>query len=201
MSSKDNKKEESKLHLEEGEHNLLLDHNYDGIQELNHPLPSWWTWIWGITIVHSIGYFVYYEFMKGPSLKDEFNTDYAKVKALQEAEKLKHTLFNTEKFSIYTSVDNKPKAEEVFVNNCLPCHAEGGKGDIGPNLTDDHWLVAKGTAESVYDVVFNGSVDNGMPAWNEVLTPEEIYLATAYVMSVKNTFVKGKEPEGAKVEN
>jgi cytochrome c oxidase cbb3-type subunit 3 len=80
----------------------------------------------------------------------------------------------------------------------LPCHAENGKGDVGPNLTDDHWIIAHGTPETVYDVVFHGSEANGMPIWSEMLSKDEIYQAVAYVMTFKNTFLKGKGPEGVK---
>lgn len=192
-------KKETQLDVKDDEKHLLLDHAYDGLQELNHPLPSWWVWIWIITIVHSIGYFVYYEFLQGPSLKVEFQKDYARVMAAQEIERQKSLLFKLDKYLVHNNPEGLKKAHEVFEMNCVPCHAEGGKGDIGPNLTDDHWIVAKGTPESIYDVIYNGSLENGMPEWGTVLTNEEIYLAVTYVMSVKNKFIKGKAPQGERI--
>jgi cytochrome c oxidase cbb3-type subunit 3 len=194
--------DENKLHIEPDEKHLLLDHNYDGIQELNHPLPNWWNIIFYTSVVFSVGYFVYYQFLSGPSLREEFKQDYAKVKAAQEEFKKLNSAFKPELYAAVANEQGIKKGEEVFVNNCLPCHAENGKGDIGPNLTDKHWIAAKGTPDTIYQVVYNGREDNGMPPWNEVLSSEEIYLAVSYVMSLKNTFQKGgKEPQGELIEN
>lgn len=196
-----NEKNETTLIVKEDEKQLLLDHNYDGIQELNHPLPSWWNFIFYAAIIYSIGYFIYYQFLNGPTLKEEFNKEYAAVLVNQEAFRKSNTAFKPEMYQAVANPNGIKQGEEVFVNNCLPCHAENGKGDIGPNLTDAYWLVAKGTPETIYNVVFNGSEENGMPPWNDVLTPEEIYLAVSYVTSLKNTNVRGgKEPQGEKIE-
>lgn len=199
MSQYEDKK--SKLIVKEDEKELLLDHNYDGIQELDHPLPSWWNFIFYAAIIYSVGYFVYYQFLNGPTLKEEFDKDYAAVLINQEAFRKSNTAFKPEMYQAVANAKGIKQGEEVFVNNCLPCHAENGKGDIGPNLTDEYWLVAKSTPETIYNIVFNGSEENGMPPWNDVLTPEEIYLAISYVTSLKNTYQKGgKEPQGEKIE-
>lgn len=197
-----NKNEENKLHVEADEKHLLLDHDYDGIQELNHPLPNWWNVIFYVSIFFGIAYFAYYQMMGGPSLKDEFKKDYAKVVAAQEEYKKQNSAFNAETYASINTAEGVKKGEEVFVNNCLPCHGEKGIGDIGPNLTDEYWIVAKSTPETIYNVVFNGSEENGMPPWAEVLTSDEIYQAVAYVSSLKNTHQKGgKAPQGEKIED
>jgi cytochrome c oxidase cbb3-type subunit 3 len=192
-------KQEEKIEVKEDEKHLLLDHSYDNIQELNHPLPSWWNTILGISIVFSIGYFVYYQFMQGPTLQEEFEVEYKTVMAKQEAFKKRESGFDEVYYSKILSNNGVKTGKEVYVVNCLPCHAEGGIGDVGPNLTDDHWILAKGTPDSVYSVIFNGSEANGMPIWSEMISKDEIYQALAYVMTFKNTFKKGKEPEGVKV--
>jgi cytochrome c oxidase cbb3-type subunit 3 len=199
MSQSNN--EENKLHVEPDEKHLLLDHDYDGIQELNHPLPNWWNMILFVSIIFSIGYFIYYVIMSGPSLREEFKKDYAIVQAAQEEVKKLNAAFKPDMYAAVANPEGIKKGEEVFVNNCLPCHAEKGKGDIGPNLTDKYWIAAKGTPDTIYFVVYHGREDNGMPPWNEVLTQEEMYLAVAYVMSIKNTFQKGKEPQGELIED
>ena len=195
-------KNKTELHVEKDEKHLLLDHSYDGIQELNHPLPSWWNFIFYVAIIYSIGYFVYYQFLGGPTLREEFEKNYAKVLTAQAEAKRINSAFKIERYQALANADGIKRGEEVFVNNCMPCHAENGRGDIGPNLTDKHWLVAKSTPETIYNIAFNGSEVNGMPPWGEVLTPEEIYLATAYVSSLKNTFQKnGKAPQGELIED
>lgn len=192
-------KQDEKLEVKEDEKHLLIDHSYDNIQELNHPLPSWWNVIWGISIVYSLGYFAYYQFMDGPSLEQEFQTELSQVVAKQDEYKKKESGFNQDYYAKIVSEKGVAKGKEVYELNCLPCHAENGIGDVGPNLTDDHWLIAKGTPESIYKVVFNGSEANGMPIWSEMISKDEIYQAVAYVMTFKNTFKKGKEPEGIKI--
>jgi cytochrome c oxidase cbb3-type subunit III len=197
MSDKINEK----LDVKPDEKHLLLDHDYDGIQELNHPLPGWWNFIFYAAIIFSVIYFAYYQFLGGPSLRDEFKVSYDKVLLAQAEFKRLNSAFNLEFYHSIVADDGVKKGAVVYENNCLPCHAEKGQGDIGPNLTDDHWLVAKSTPDTIYNIVFNGSEENGMPAWAEVLTKEEIYQATAFVSSLKNTFVKGKAAEGEKIEN
>lgn len=194
-------KQETKLHVEENEKHLLLDHDYDGIQELNHPLPFWWSATFYGGIVFAICYLAYYQFMGGPTLRDEFKKEYAVIAAHQEEFKKQESAFNPEVFAKFNTPDGIKKGEEVFTNNCVACHLEKGKGDIGPNLTDEYWLWAKGTPETVYPVVFNGVVDNGMPNWSEVLSRDEIYQVVAYVQTLHLTHqAGGKAPQGNKVE-
>jgi cytochrome c oxidase cbb3-type subunit 3 len=194
-------KEQTKLHVEENEKHLLLDHSYDGIQELNHPLPSWWQFLFYGGIVYAIAYFSYYQFMGGPSLRDEFNKDYAVIVASQAEFKKKEGMFNPELYVTFSTPENIKKGEEVFTNNCVACHLEKGRGDIGPNLTDEYWLWAKGTPETTYPIVFNGVVENGMPNWSEVLSRDEIYQVVAYVQTLHLTHQpNGKAPQGNKVE-
>ena len=196
----ENQNTDEKLIVKSDEQHLLLDHNYDGIQELNHPLPNWWNGIFFISFLFAVGYFAYYQLMDGPSLKDEFNSDYAKIAAVREQFRLANAEFKQQIYDKILAEDGVNKGKAVYELNCLPCHMEQGRGDVGPNLTDDHWLLAKGTPETIYPVVFNGSVDNGMPAWGEMISSEEIYQAVAYVMTFHNTFVKdGKEPQGEKI--
>lgn len=192
-------KKETKLDVKEDEKHLLIDHAYDDIQELNHPLPSWWNTILVISFAYSVGYFVYYQFLGGPTLKEEFNKDFKVILAKQQEFKKMESAFSQEYYAKVISEKGVEKGKEVYEINCLPCHAENGVGDVGPNLTDDHWLIAKGTPDTIYSVVFHGSEANGMPIWSEMISKDEIYQSVAYVMTFRNTFKKGKAPEGVKV--
>lgn len=194
-------KEETKLHVQDDEKHLLLDHSYDGIQELNHPLPSWWSFMFYAGIAFAVVYFVYYQFLGGPSLRAQFNKDYAVIVASQAEFKKKEGLFNPDLYVQFSTHEQIKKGEEIFTNNCVACHLEKGRGDIGPNLTDEYWLWAKGTPETIYPVVFNGVVENGMPNWSEVLSRDEIYQVVAYVQTLHHSHQpQGKAPQGNKVE-
>lgn len=188
------------VEIKSDEKHLVLDHNYDGIIELNHPLPSWWSFGFYAGIIFAIGYFIYYQLMGGPSLRQEFDKNYAEVRTKQEEYKKLHGGWDPNQFTAWNNPSGISAGMQVYTDNCLQCHMEGGRGDVGPNLTDDHWINSKGTPETNYTVVYNGSEENGMPAWGEVLTTEEMYQVLAYVQTFKNTFIKdGKAPQGEKV--
>lgn len=192
-----------KLHILDDEKELLLDHDYDGIQELNHPLPSWWVWIWAVSIVFCIPYAMYYHFAGGPDLSEELERNMVAINQLREAAANDLSKFELEHFTTWTTEnDAKVLAAEVWEENCLSCHAADGGGDIGPNLTDDYWIIVKErTPEALFAMIRDGSEDNGMPAWGEILSKEEIYAAITQVMDFKGTTpAEPKEPQGEKVE-
>lgn len=190
------------LHLEEGEHKILLDHSYDGIQELDHPLPSWWKFTFYGGIAFAIFYFILYQIMGAPTLREEFKKDYAVIQSLQEKFNLQNGAFDEKKYQAVLASDGVKKGQTVFETNCVACHKEKGIGDIGPNLTDEYWLWAKGTAATIYPVVFNGVPQNGMPTWSGTLSNDEIYQVVAYVQTLHNTHQPGgKALQGVKVED
>ncbi len=198
--SDNNSNNEQNVQVLEDEKHLLLDHSYDGIHELDHNLPSWWQFTFWGGIVFAVLYFIFYQIMGGPTLRDEFKKEWAKISAIQEEVKKKSGGFDQAFYDKVVAEDGVKKGLEVFTNNCVACHKEQGIGDIGPNLTDKYWLHAKGTPETIYPVVFNGVPDNGMPTWGGVLSTEEIYQAVAYVQSLHHKNLPGKDPQGEAVE-
>ncbi|WP_127715877.1 cbb3-type cytochrome c oxidase N-terminal domain-containing protein [Halobacteriovorax sp. HLS] len=192
-----------KLHVLDDEKDLLLDHDYDGIQELNHPLPSWWVWMWAASIVFSIPYFMYYHMAGGPSLAEALEKDMVKINELKAVAANDLSKFDIEHYNTWVeNNDAKALAATVWEENCLSCHAADGGGDIGPNLTDNYWLnITERTPQAIFKVVRDGVEDNGMPAWGEVLSKEEIYAAITQVMAFKGTTpAEPKEPQGEKIE-
>jgi cytochrome c oxidase cbb3-type subunit 3 len=202
MSNDTKNNNETKVHVEENEKHLLLDHSYDGIHELNNPLPSWWQFTFYGAIVFAIFYFIFYQILGGPTLRDEFKADFAKVEATRAADAKKNGAFDAAVYETHLKNDGVKKGEAIFLANCIPCHKEKAIGDIGPNLTDEYWLRAKGTPPTVFFLVFNGSVANGMPVWSETLSKEDIYDVVTYVQSLHNTHqAGGKAPQGDKVDD
>ncbi len=194
------------LHVEEDEKKLLIDHDYDGIQELNHPLPKWWRFFFYTGIIFGAGYWVYYSFLGGPTLRDEHNKEMVTITAKQNEYKKQTSQFKQQEFSELDENEHRREhiAEglKVYTDNCVQCHLDGGQGDIGPNLTDDSWLVSKGTPETNYNIVYSGSEANGMPAWGEVLSADDIYKVLVYLKSISNTFhPQGKAAQGEKIVN
>ncbi len=196
-------KSKESLHVLEDEKHLVLDHDYDGIRELNHPLPSWWLGMWIISIVFSIPYFMYYHIAGGDGLKATYVKDMEKLEAIKAEQAKILGVFDVNDYNTWMSNNDGVKlGAAVYTENCLSCHAEGGGGDIGPNLTDNRWINATGrTPEALYPVINKGVEENGMPAWGEVLSKEDMYAAMAYVISLKGTTPpKAKEPQGENIE-
>lgn len=181
----------------------LLDHEYDGIREFDNPIPAWWTWLWIGTIVFSALYFVHYHVTStGQSILaayEEEEAHYAKV----EAERKKELLANLNEDVLigYMKDPEMVKAgSEKYAEVCMACHADKGQGLVGPNLTDDYWLHADGSLMSIRSVVATGVLEKGMPAWEKMMSPEELAQVVAFVGTLRGTHVEGKEPQGEKVE-
>ncbi|AYF44823.1 cytochrome C [Halobacteriovorax sp. BALOs_7] len=198
-----NKDSNQKNIVLEDEKDLVLDHDYDGIQELNHPLPGWWSGIWALSFIFCIPYFMYYVLMDGPTLRETYNKDMEKMQKIIEAEAANTANFDIEVYNKYVATDSaKELGHTVFVENCAACHLEDGGGDIGPNLTDDFWInIKEFKPENFYKFVVHGNEDMGMPAWGDILSKEDIMAVTAHVMNLHGTTpAKAKDPQGDKLK-
>ncbi len=185
----------------EEEKKLLLDHNYDGIQELDNPLPRWWLATFYITIFFSIFYVNYYFFGDGPTLTEEFDKakqeNYLKVFASQSKEA---PTDEKELAKLLGDTEQVAQGKSVFEKNCASCHGAAGQGVIGPNLTDNHWINGKGKLLDILKAVSEGVLEKGMPAWKPVLKPEELKQVVVYVKSINGTHpANPKEAQGEKV--
>lgn len=200
---KENNNENEELQVLEGERELLLDHNYDGIHELNYPLPSWWMKTWAVSIVFSVAYVMFYHFAGGPSSSEELARDMVKINEQKAIAAADVSNFDISHYNEWKSKnDATALGDEVYEVNCFSCHAAGGGGDIGPNLTDKNWIHLKDrTPEELFPFIRDGFEDKGMPAWGEILSKEEIYAAINHIMELKGTTPpEAKEPQGENIE-
>jgi cytochrome c oxidase cbb3-type subunit 3 len=183
---------------DEKEKSLLMDHDYDGIQELDHPLPGWWKATFYLCILFAIGYFFHYIVLDGPSLKHTYNIDANELKEIRRNYLQQLAQFKSDQYmKISSSEDLIYYGEDLFNTHCMSCHKAGGAGDIGPNLADEYWLYAQGTPETVFPFLIKGNPAAGMPAWGEYLSEDQIYSLTAYVMSLQGSNpANAKEAEG-----
>jgi len=195
--------EQQNIILNETEEKLLMDHNYDGIEEFDYPLPSWWLWTFIGGGFFAVFYIYYYNFAGAPSIREEYNKELARVELVREEQRKLTGYFDTEAFNTWSEKpESLQQAALVYEENCLSCHEEKGMGDIGPNLTDEYWLNLKSlSAGSIYGFILVGNEDNGMPAWADTLSKEELFAAVKYVLSVQSTNAPGgKEPQGVKLK-
>jgi cytochrome c oxidase cbb3-type subunit III len=181
----------------EKEKDIEMDHNYDGIKELDNHLPPWWTWMFVACVVWGVIYFAVYHMTDSfPLQLDEYemeitaaNEQSRKLKASQPQEAIDE---NSLAFTNDKAIIDKGKAVfESFA--CASCHkADGGGNTIGPNLTDDYWIHGGGI-KNIFITIKNGAVDKGMPAWGKSMSPSDVKAVAFFVMSLKGT-----NPAGAK---
>lgn len=180
---------------------LMLDHEYDGIRELDNPLPGWWLATFYITIVFAVIYYIYYEFAGGPSLDEELSTKLSKIESVQQEAEV---TMGTKSEEYYTALlDNNQALEEgraEFVAKCAACHGAQGQGIIGPNLTDEYWIHGDGRIPSMLKTINEGVVEKGMPPWQGVIAPEIIEKIAAYVYNIRGSNPPGaRPPQGEKI--
>ena len=168
------------------EKDILIDHGFDGIMELDNALPKWWLGLFWFGTAFCVLYIAAYAFTDFASPVKEYEIEYKE----QEASVAKYladqppvTIENAE-----FSEDNIAAGEEVFKTNCVSCHSDGGRGGIGPNLTDNFWnnQPEKKLFKNVFNIVENGVTGTAMQAWgkNGVLTGNDIQNVAAYVYSI-----------------
>ncbi|MFT3924172.1 MAG: cbb3-type cytochrome c oxidase N-terminal domain-containing protein [Myxococcales bacterium] len=165
-------------------------HEYDGIEEADNQLPTWWLWTLFAAVAFSIGYWFYYEaFKAGPGLAEA----YYQERALQ-AEKNGSDPTDGELLA-QLGTPSLRLGQGIFESNCVACHEAQGQGKIGPNLTDNAWLHG-GTPAEIYRTIRDGVSAKGMPAWGPALGRAGVIQATTFVLSLRDKNLPGKAPEG-----
>lgn len=178
---------------------LLLDHEADGIKELDNNLPRWWVWLFYITIVFAFGYMGYYHILKADDFNknggiqlSEYRAEMAKGDAIKKAAQEK---FVAGLATMEASTDQAvlETGKQTFKTLCAPCHREDGGGLVGPNLCDDYWIHGPKFSDHL-KVIMNGVVDKGMLAWKETLKPQEIYAVASYIQKFRGTTPPNPKP-------
>ena len=184
------------------EDDKLLDHEYDGIQELNNPLPGWWLATFYGTIIFAVAYYIYYTFMGGPDSDARLAEKLAAIDAVkQEAVAAAPA---DEDIDVKALIKKKKKMEvgkKHFVAVCAACHGQNAEGIIGPNLTDKYWIHSKGDAQGIINAIRLGFPEKGMPPWDAVVPRADQPALAAYVISLQGSNpANAKEPQGDLVE-
>lgn len=182
----------------EEEHDVMLDHDYDGIKELDNVLPPWWVNLFYLTIIFAFVYLVRFHVFNDYDQASEFETEMAIAKA--EVEKYKLTapdLMNKEKVTLLTDAAALAEGKSIFEAKCVACHKSDGGGSIGPNLTDNHWILGGGIKNVFNTIMEGGREGKGMVPWKTEIKPSDIQKVASYVLSLQGTNPKdGKTPEG-----
>ena len=172
------------------EEDIMLDHDYDGIKELDNVLPPWWLYGFYITIAISVFYYTQVFFNSEKySQAEEYAAEVAQGKKDVEAYKTANPeLFNTDNIAVLTDDENLAKGKELFTTKtCFACHLNDLGGSIGPNLTDNSWIMG-GDVKSLFNVITNGGrPGKGMIAWESTITREERIQLASYIISMQGT--------------
>jgi len=187
-------------------------HEWDGIKELNNPLPRWWVWTFYITVLWAIGYWVampswplisgYTHGLLGYSQRETVREELAASKAAQAGNLARIRELDLAAIRADSALLEFALAggRSAFLVNCSQCHGTGGAGAPGyPNLNDDDWLWG-GTPDDIYETIRVGirsghdeARQNDMPAFgrDDILTAAQIDDVVAYVGSLSGKSVDG----------
>ncbi|NQV20053.1 MAG: cytochrome-c oxidase, cbb3-type subunit III, partial [Rhodospirillales bacterium] len=184
-------------------------HEWDGIKELNNPLPRWWLWVFYATVVWAVGYVIampaipllggYSKGVLGYSSRQELADEMSAVK--ESRADLRARIASTDLAGIRASADLLRFAiaggRSAFAVNCVQCHGSGATGSKGyPNLNDDDWLWGGKIAEIEQTIRFGARSisekgrQGNMPPFAGVLKPNEISAVADYARSLS-----GLKPE------
>lgn len=179
----------------EEESSILLDHDYDGIKELDNDLPPWWTKLFYACILFGVIYLAKYHLFGEQNQAQEFETEMAEAKlAVEEYKKTAKDLIDSETVTLLTETADIASGKKVFEANCIACHRQDGGGTIGPNLTDENWILGGGIKNVFHTITEGGRDGKGMVAWKGTLKPSEIQQVASYVLSLKGSNPKDAKP-------
>jgi len=174
----------------------IMEHEFDGIQEFDNKLPNWWMWImWG-SIVFALFYWIVFHTLEIGTLSHaDFENEMRKAEEAQ-FERMKDNPVTNESLMALAEMPAKvEEGRETWTKFCVACHLDKGQGSVGPNLTDGAWIHGCEPVD-LHQVVTEGVAAKGMPAWGNQLGPSGVQTVVAYVMTLRNTDVEGKAPEG-----
>lgn len=165
---------------------LLLDHEADGIKELDNNLPRWWVWLFYLTIAFAVFYLVYYHVLKAGDLQI---AEYAKEHAA--GERIKNEAIGKFEANLAQLTPSKDPAVlaqglQTYMTLCAPCHRADGGGLVGPNLCDDYWIHGSNYVDNLKTII-NGVPEKGMLTWRGVLKPGEIQAVASYIQQFRGT--------------
>jgi len=182
----------------EKEADILMDHNYDGIKELDNDLPPWWKYGFYLTIVFAFIYLVHYHVTSTGDLQAKEYDKSVEAAKIAKEEYAKKAANNVDENSVtlITDVAEIEKGKNIYMEMCAACHGRMGEGGIGPNLTDEYWIHG-GSLKNIFASIKYGWPEKGMKSWQAEYSPVEIQLLTSYIKTLVGTNpANAKEKQG-----
>jgi len=183
----------------EQEADILLDHNYDGIRELDNHLPPWWKWLFYLTMVWGFLYLLaYHVFDVLPSSDQEYSNEIMRAEAALEAKRATTAdLFDETNVEITEEASALENGATIFIRQCAVCHQADGGGNVGPNMTDQYWIHG-GDIKDLFRTIKYGVPEKGMISWESQLSPSDMRDVASYILvSLQGTTpANPKAPQG-----
>jgi cytochrome c oxidase cbb3-type subunit 3 len=172
----------------EAEGEIILDHNYDGIKELDNKLPPWWVYLFYATIIFGVIYLIRFEIYGDYDQDLEYELEVAEAQAQIEAyKKTAKDLVDVNTVALLTEASDISAGKSIFETNCVVCHMADGGGGIGPNLTDEYWILGGGIKNVFNTISEGGRAGKGMVSWKQTLKPLEMAQVASYLLSFQGT--------------
>jgi len=181
------------------EKDFIIEHEYDGIKELDNPIPIWFNALFYSTMTFAVVYIlIYHVFGWGLNQNQEYAQEMEKAEIAKQ-EYLAQAANLIDESSVVYDESKVAAGHAVFQANCVACHGGAGEGGIGPNLADRFWLHG-GEIKDIFKTVKYGVPDKGMVPWEQTLTPGQIAEVSSYIISIRDTKpANPKEPQGTEV--
>jgi len=172
----------------EEEADIMLDHNYDGIRELDNNLPPWWKYGFYLTIVWAVVYMIHFHVTKTGKLPlAEYEDQLTKAKSdMEEYRKKAANLIDENNATLLTDETSINSGKSIFMDNCAACHGKAGEGGVGPNLTDDYW-VHSGGIKDIFKTIKYGWPEKGMKSWQQDLGAKQIHEVASFIKSLNGS--------------
>ena len=181
----------------EQESEVMTDHEYDGIRELDNNLPPWWVGMFYLSIIFAVIYIPYYHFGGGMLQEQEYEQELADAEeAIAKYMAMKGSMVDETNAELLTSSSALRSGQQVFIASCAACHGQNAEGMVGPNLTDQYWLHG-GDIKEIFATIKYGVPDKGMLSWADQLSPVHLHEVSSYILSLQGSNpANAKEPQG-----
>jgi cytochrome c oxidase cbb3-type subunit III len=181
----------------EREKEIMFEHDFDGIRELDSKIPPWFSWLFILTIIFAVYYMLHYHvFGTGQLMHEEYAEEVRYASLEREALMKSGAFVNEETVEFLSDAASLSAGKAIYDANCIACHAADGGGIVGPNLTDEYWIRGGGI-KNIFKVIKYGVVEKGMIAWQTQLNPNQMQEVSSYVLSLHGTTpASPKAPEG-----
>ena len=197
----EDKKKPKNIIFEDEKEKLMQDHDYDGIQELDNPLPRWWLYGFYFCIAFAVGYLLYYHVLGwGPNAQQEYQQEmaYAQTHYKDVREKTSDENNNgldQKEYEVLTDAASLKDGNKHFHAVCFACHGAQAQGMVGPNLTDEYWLHGCKINQIMKNIT-TGFPDKGMPPFGggPTLSEKQLQDVASYIISLQGSNPPNPKP-------